>query len=122
MLLTELIPGEVQGLVETSVVDLGEAFGLGGRAVAGNQAEGLSSPDQSPQIERGDRIGGGSLIHVISLRPLGPKRISQVVLFTGKDFLRNDRLGPSGNGGKPIKAGINQHVVRPPCVFMVAHG
>ena len=51
MLLAELIPGEVQGLVETVIADTGQALGLGRRAVVGNEAEGLPPASPGPQIE-----------------------------------------------------------------------
>jgi len=36
--------------------------------------------------------------------PLGSKRFSEVLPLKLKELWRNDRLVPSGKGGKPIKA------------------
>jgi hypothetical protein len=39
--------------------------------VVRNEAEGLSPADPNSQVERDGRIGGGSIIHVVSRKPLG---------------------------------------------------
>jgi hypothetical protein len=50
----------------------------------------------------------------VSSRPLRPKRFARPTLFNLKDFRRDGRLGPSGEGGEPMEA-------NPPWPKVLAH-